>query len=283
MAQNRFLRVSCLLFSIFCFLISSVALADEFVSADFKMLDPVVSFPAGFSSSLDFRLQGLVSQSGIGESSDGGTSFGVKSGFLYFPFSSTPVVTPTAGDAQVGLTWTTASTALGWTVGGYNVGQSTVSGGPYVYTSVGNVTSSTRTGLTNGIIYYFVVRAEDLFGNSIATSTEVSATPVAGAPAPTPTPTPTGGGPILDIYRRLFEPIISIFKPCRRSDLNCDGRVDLYDIGILFYWWQKPIGSGPFLSRIAALVGLGKPSPDLKADGKVDIYDLSVMLKDWTG
>jgi len=40
------------------------------------------------------------------------------------------------------------------------------------------VTSSTRTGLTNGTPYYFVVIPKDAFGNRIATSSEVSSTPV---------------------------------------------------------------------------------------------------------
>jgi len=202
-----------------------------------------------------------------------------------FPFSSTPVVTPTAGDAQVSLSWTAATALVGWSVGGYNVGQSTVSGGPYTYTSVGAVTSSTRTGLSNGTTYYFVVRVEDAFGNSIATSTEVSEAPVAGAAPPSePEPGPVStGGPILEIYKRLFDPIRELVIRCSRSDLNCDGRVDLFDVGILFYWWDRPLTQQPFTNRLANILGLGRPSPDIIKDDIVDISDLSIILFDWTG
>ena len=79
-------------------------------------------------------------------------------------------------------------------MGGYDVGQSTVSGGPYAYTAVGNVTSSTRSGLSNGSTYYFVIIPKDSFGNRIATSTQVSATPVAATS--TTGPAVGGGGSI---------------------------------------------------------------------------------------
>lgn len=118
------------------------------------------------------------------------TSFSFNPGFIAYPFASTPAATATAGNAQVALSWTASEGFVGWTVSGYDVGQSTVSGGPYSYSSVGNVTSSTRTGLTNGTTYYFVVLPTDTFSNRIGTSTEVSAQPAApAAPA-----APAGGG-----------------------------------------------------------------------------------------
>lgn len=148
-------------------------------------------FSGGYSTSTGFQLFGTISQISIGTST--ATGFNLNSGFLYFPFASSPVITsPTAGNGQVSLSWSQSEGFLGWTVSGYNVGQSTTAGGPYTYSSsLGNVTSSTRTGLTNGTTYYFVVRAEDAFYNSIATSTERSATPVAPTPV---TPPPSGGG-----------------------------------------------------------------------------------------
>src|SRR3989344_569382 len=156
--------------------IFSVALADEFTSTNFTVTAPTIS--AGrYASSPSFPLQTIISPFAVGTSSI--TSFGLNPGFLFYPFVSTPVVTATAGDAQVALSWTAASGVLGWTVGGYDVGQSTASGGPYSYSSVGNVTSSTRTGLTNGTTYYFVVVPKDALGNRIATSTQVSGPPEA--------------------------------------------------------------------------------------------------------
>jgi len=166
--------------------------AEIFQSSSFRILDPVISSGAERSTSTSFVLLHALGEFALGTST--ATSFQLNPGFLTFPTVTLPTVTATAGDAQISLSWTAASGALGWTVGGYNVGQSTTSGGPYTYTSLGNVTSSTRTGLTNGTQFFFVIRPEDAFGNSIATSTEVSATPVAAEPEPEPTPAPSGGG-----------------------------------------------------------------------------------------
>src|SRR3989338_6196827 len=169
-------------------LILQAAKADEFTSSSFKILEPVLQ-PAGYSTSSGYSLIGTISQIAIGTST--ASSFNLSGGFLFFPFASSPVVTAAAGDGQVSLSWTASQGFLGWTVSGYNVGQSTSPGGPYTFSaSLGSGTNSTRTGLTNGTTYSFVVRAEDAFGNSVATSSEVYSTPIA-APAPAPTPTPT--------------------------------------------------------------------------------------------
>ncbi len=169
--------------------------ADEFTSTDFTIKEPVITSGGNYSSSTGFQLFGAISQLIIGTST--ATSFGVNAGFFYYPYVSSPVVLAAAGDGQVVLTWTESTGVLGWNVSGYNVGQSVVSGGPYTYSSsLGNVTSSTRTGLTNSTTYYFIVMAEDYFGNSIATSTEVSAMPVAAADVSVPAG--GGGGGIVD-------------------------------------------------------------------------------------
>ena len=162
--------------------------AFEATSTHFKLIDPVFTITGGFATSTSYQLNQAASQPTSGTSTSP-TSFRVSGGFLYFPFVTKPVVTATAGDNSVTLTWTASQGFLGWTVSGYNVGQSTVQGGPYTYTSLGNITSSSRTGLSGGITYYFVVRPEDAFQNSIATSSQVSATPVVPAPEePAPAP-----------------------------------------------------------------------------------------------
>jgi len=170
-----------LLFTFCAFILFSIGIgvqADEYTSTNFIIRDPVITSGGSFSSSTDFQLFGAISQLAVGTSTI--TSFGINTGFFYYPYVSSPIVSATAGDSQAALTWTASQGYLGWNVSGYNVGQSTTSGGPYAYTtSLGNVKSSTRTGLTNGTAYYFVIRIEDAFGNSVATSTEVSATPVA--------------------------------------------------------------------------------------------------------
>ena len=179
---------SLIYFSVF----ASVAFADELSSSGFKVLDPVM-FSGGFASSSSFQLFSSFAELVLGTSTS--ASFEVRPGFLFYPFASSPVVTATAGAGQVSLSWSASTGVLGWTVSGYNVGQSTTSNGPYTYSaSLGNVTSSTRTGLTNGTTYYFVVRAEDAFVNSVATSSEVSAIPAAAATPSTTTTTSGGGG-----------------------------------------------------------------------------------------
>ena len=175
-----------------CFIIFGIfllpayfALAQTYSSNNFTITAPAL-YPGGYSSSDTFRLTGVISQFAIGTSTI--DSFKLFPGFLYFPFVSTPIVTATAGTQQVALSWTAADASTGWSVGQYSVGQSTTAGGPYTFSNVGNVLSSTRTSLTAGTTYYFVIRVLDALDNGIATSTEVSAVPTAPA-AP-----PTGGG-----------------------------------------------------------------------------------------
>jgi len=192
-SKNMYLKKSqklllvCFL-SFFCilFLGAKIVYSDEYTTTNFKVLDPVMD-AGGFGSSASFNLFGVISQ--ISNGSSVSTSFGDNAGFLYFPYVSTPVVSTTAGDSQLTLSWTTSTGYLGWTTSGYNIGQSAISGGPYSYVSLGDVTSSVRTGLTNGVIYYFVVAVKDALGNVIATSSEVSVTPVAAVVVP-----PSGGG-----------------------------------------------------------------------------------------
>ncbi len=179
--------VPALLGLLFLGVVASSVSADQFTSSSFIVNDPVLA-PALYSASASFRLQNLLSQIGIGTSTS--SLFGLKSGFLYFPYVTSPIVTASAGNAQVGLSWTGASAGSGWTVGSYDIGQATVSGGPYSYSNVGIVTSSTVTGLTNGTTYYFVIRVKDALGNVITTSAEASAAP-AGAVV---TPPSSGGG-----------------------------------------------------------------------------------------
>ncbi len=145
----------------------------------------------GYGTSTTFRLFGVISQMSIGTSSS--ASFKTNAGFLYYPFASSPTLSATAGDSQVALSWSLSTGFLGWTATSYTIGQSTVSGGPYLYVSAGGLTNSVRTGLSNGTTYFFVIRVQDIFGNYIATSSQVSSTPVASISPPSQPP-PSGGG-----------------------------------------------------------------------------------------
>lgn len=159
---------------------ASIATATDYNSTNFINRDPIIAIQGGISTSTNFQLISGSGQMVIGQSqSMGGSAFISRSGFFYYPGITTPAVAATAGNASVSLTWTAAAGALGFNVSGYQVGKSTASGGPYTFSSVGNVLSSTQSSLTNGTTYYFVVRVLDGLSNVITTSTQVSATPVA--------------------------------------------------------------------------------------------------------
>ncbi len=175
--------------------------ADEFTSTNFKSLDPVM-WSGSYSSSGGYQLFGSISPFAAGTST--ASSFRVNTGFLYYPFVTTPVLSTTAGDSKVTLSWTAASGYLGWNVSAYNIGRSTSSGGPYTYTSLGNVTSSNVTGLTNGTTYYFIVRPEDASGISIATSSQVSSTPSAPSSSGGASGGGGGGGGIVTLASVAF-------------------------------------------------------------------------------
>jgi len=239
--------------------------AEEFTSTDFKILDPVLN-AGGYFTSMDFILRGSISEISIGTST--AASFGINAGFLFYPEASVPTLTASAGTSQVTLTWTSSSGFLGWTVSGYNIGRSTASGGPYTYTSVGNVLTAIVTELTNGTTYYFIVRPEDFYSNSIATSSEVSATP-AGAGGGGGGGDPGGGGPIIPYVPGVpGAPLIP--ADCSTpyvSDLNCDEQVDLKDLSIFLFLQPEPIVQN---------------RADFNRDAEVDALDLSVMFFDWT-
>lgn len=163
--------------------------AEDVSSQNYKILTPSVTSGGGYASSSSYSLFGVISE--FAHDTSTSLMFELNPGFTAYAMVSTPTLSATAGSGQVSLSWTAAQGFTGWIVGGYDVGQSTVSGGPYTYTAVGNVTSSTRSGLSNGSTYYFVVIPKDSFGNRIATSTQASATPAAAA---SNTASSVGGG-----------------------------------------------------------------------------------------
>ncbi len=148
--------------------------AEDYTSTNFILRDPVVTIEGGRSESASFEYYSSTGQTTIGESTS--ATYIERSGFLYYPEASSPVISATAGNGQVILSWT-ASLATLANITDYQLGMSTTSGGTFTYTSVGNITSYTKTGLTNGITYYFKVKA---YAGSLvlAASGEISSTPV---------------------------------------------------------------------------------------------------------
>ena len=103
-------------------------------------------------------------------------------------------LTPTPGNTSIALSWTARGSEGGSGILGYNVYEGTSPGGESAAPVNGTVpvsrTSATVTGLTNGTLYYFTVKALSAVGTSAA-SNEASATPATSPGAPTGlTPTP---------------------------------------------------------------------------------------------
>jgi hypothetical protein len=88
----------------------------------------------------------------------------------------------TAGQQSVTLSWT-ANTETD--LAGYRVYRSTTNGSGYteVTTTPITATSFVNAGLTGGVTYYYVIRAQDTSGNLSVNSLQASATPTA-PPAP---------------------------------------------------------------------------------------------------
>ncbi len=91
--------------------------------------------------------------------------------------------TATAGNAQATVTWTAPASNGGGAITGYVVT-------PYIgataqsTTTVGNVTSTTITGLTNGSAYTFKVAAINSVGTGNQSADSNAVTPVAPATVP---------------------------------------------------------------------------------------------------
>jgi hypothetical protein len=93
-------------------------------------------------------------------------------------------LTATPGADQISLSWSASTTATG-----YHVKRALISGGPYTTIGCPTTTTLTDTGLTNGMVYYYVVSAAyqggPNAGGESPDSLEASATPDAAPEPPT--------------------------------------------------------------------------------------------------
>ena len=99
-----------------------------------------------------------------------------------------PVISATAGDTTVGLSWSAPATG-GSPITGYKIYRSTTAGSELFLIANGS-TAFTDTGRTNGTTYFYKVTAVNGIGEGLP-SNEASATPVAVAVGPQP------GAPVL--------------------------------------------------------------------------------------
>jgi hypothetical protein len=138
---------------------------------------PVTVSGLTYGTSYTFKVYATNS---VGKSSWSGASNSVTP-------SSTPsaptLSTPTAGNAEVDLSWS-APASNGSAVASYKIYRGTSSGGESILLNTGNTnTTYANTGLTNGTTYYYKVSAVNANGEG-GLSGEQSATPVAPATVP---------------------------------------------------------------------------------------------------
>ena len=136
---------------------------------------------------------------------------------------------------------------------------------------------------------------------AIGTSTATSFTLRSGFlyfPAPSvgeaPAPVPTLTGSFIDVVRKIFltpeelteKPKKLVSEAITRVDLTNDGLIDMVDLSVLLYYYEKPPsflakfgfdGTGYDLTR-----RVSKNNPDFNRDAVVDLVDLSVLLSYWT-
>jgi hypothetical protein len=165
--------VTLLLFFVFIS-IATKSFAENLTSTNFQVENPTFMLEGGQASSTNFQYFSNTGEFSIGEALS--TNFTNRLGFLYFPVATSPIVSATPGSGQVSLSWTAATGTLA-NVSSYEVGVSTSASGTYTYTSVGNVLTSVKTGLTNSTTYYFKIRSYAA-GILLSESSAVSATPV---------------------------------------------------------------------------------------------------------
>lgn len=143
--------------------------ASDQTSANFIIRDLSLGLGGGYETSANFKLYGYGDMTGTGEGAS--TNFKNRLGFMYYPYVAEGILDAVLNGSNAELTWAATVTALGLNVSEYEAGISTVTGGPYTYTSVGTDLDYTYTNLAAGS-YFFVVRTLDGLSNPISISNE---------------------------------------------------------------------------------------------------------------
>jgi subtilisin len=167
--------------------ISGTSMATPHVSGAVALCISSGSCTAGGSpSSIIAALQTTDASKGFTGDPNHSPVSGRYYGYIVWLGASAPATVPgqpsltsaTAGNGQVALQWSAPSSDGGSGITNYKIYRGTSSGGETLFTTLGNVTSYTNTGLTNGQTYYYKVSAVNGVGESTL-SNERSATPQA--------------------------------------------------------------------------------------------------------
>ena len=232
-----------------------VAAAADFSSMNYTVENPIIEESGGTSSSASFKVIGTIPYISAGKGSS--ASYGVTPGFLGFGSGAVtlPVLSAqvTATANEIELTWTETSGAVS---GGYQVGQASVSGGPYTYRAIQQNAARIIANLPSGTTY-FVVRALDSDSAELGLSNEVAVAfgfgggtlPGGGGPigpiSPTTAPPPTAasvreaaGIKITDTPAVVLQKITAFVKPLITS------------LGKLFGFGKGEIVHGPPLPYV---------------------------------
>ncbi|GEM_PF-6021813 len=156
------------------YLCGTYAMAADLTSTDFIVRDPSIGTGGGYQASGSFK---MYSAGNLNVSGNLGTSpsYIGRGGFLQYPEVQGAVLSATSTGSNINLTWTASTAEGGYNVSGYKIGIATTSGGPYTFTSTGNVLTYSYTNQSAGD-YFFILQTLDTFGNIIATSNEATVT-----------------------------------------------------------------------------------------------------------
>ena len=167
--MEKYLRKKIWVVLFLAFFLAGVVSASDLTSTSFIIRDGVIGTGGDYATTTNFKMFGGGETLFTDAASS--TSFIGHFGFLYYPYVTLGTLTATPNGASMDLSWGASTAGGGWSVSGYNTGKASVSGGPYTYTAVGNVTSYSYTQLAPGE-YCFVVQTLDALGYVIGTSNE---------------------------------------------------------------------------------------------------------------
>lgn len=174
----------------------------------------------------------------------------------------------TAGNSNVSLTWAAPISNGGSPIIGYRIYRGTTSGGETLLLEVGNVTSHTDTGLTNGVTYFYQVGAVNLAGES-ARSNETNATPVTVPSAARSLTARSGNGQItLDWRAPAFDGGLPVTNYTIYRGSSPGGQTPFLELGDVLSHADTGLTNGvTYYYRVTATNAIGEGPPSNEASG----------------